>query len=68
MRSTRVIARDDDSTPKVVNFVLRVDPKLREDFVTLCAKNDMSAAQVMRRMMREYVAEQEATANGSAAK
>ena len=34
---------------------IRVEPELRDKFVTLCRDNDVPAAQVLRSFMREYV-------------
>ena len=34
---------------------IRVEPELRDKFVTLCRYNDVPAAQVLRSFMREYV-------------
>lgn len=34
---------------------IRVDPELREQFKTACRLNDSTAAQEIRRFMREYI-------------
>lgn len=39
---------------------LRVERELREKFVETCRRNDITAAQVLRKFMREYVAEHDA--------
>ena len=34
---------------------IRIEPELREEFVELCRKNDVPAAQVLRAFMRDFV-------------
>ncbi|PUE30834.1 hypothetical protein B9Z35_07220 [Limnohabitans sp. Jir61] len=34
---------------------IRVEPELREEFVELCRKNDVPAAQVLRAFMRDFI-------------
>jgi hypothetical protein len=34
---------------------IRVEPELRDQFVNLCKKNDVPAAQVLRSFMREFI-------------
>ncbi len=34
---------------------IRVEPELREEFVELCRKNDITAAQVLRQFMRDFI-------------
>lgn len=36
-------------------FTIRVDAELRDAFVTSCKANDISAAQVVRAAMRDYI-------------
>ncbi len=43
------------NTDKLVLFNARVPASLRDLFIAACAKNDQSAAQVMRKFMTEYV-------------
>lgn len=38
-------------------FRLRVDDRLRQDFITACRAHDRAAAQVLREFMRKYVAQ-----------
>ena len=40
---------------KSVGLRIRVEPDLRESFVTACKADDLSAAQVLRMYMRDYV-------------
>lgn len=68
MRSAKAVPRDDDSAPMAVSFTLRLDPQLRDEFVSLCAQNDMTAAQMMRKMMRDYIAEHDDPKSRSAEK
>ncbi|MET0072104.1 MAG: plasmid-related protein [Candidatus Thiodiazotropha sp.] len=41
---------------KDVAFKIRIEEELRREFVDVCRADDMTAAQVVRRFMREYVA------------
>jgi len=34
---------------------IRIEPELREEFVELCRKNDVPAAQVLRAFMRDFI-------------
>ena len=36
-------------------FRIRVDDQLREQFISICRSQDMTAAQVLRAYMRDYV-------------
>ena len=45
---------------KDVAFKIRIDEELRRTFVEACHAEDRSAAQVMRKFMRTYVAERQA--------
>ena len=40
-----------------VNFTMRVEKSLKDIFVKICKTNDDDASKVIRRMMREYVKE-----------
>lgn len=40
---------------KEVGMRIRIEPELREAFITACRGQDMPAAQVLRGFMREYV-------------
>lgn len=40
---------------KDVAFKIRIEEELRREFVDACRADDMTAAQVVRRFMREYV-------------
>lgn len=40
---------------KEAGMRIRIDPELREAFITACRGQDMPAAQVLRGFMREYV-------------
>ena len=40
---------------KDVAFKIRVDEELRREFIETCQSEDMPAAQVVRKFMREYV-------------
>jgi hypothetical protein len=40
---------------KEAGMRIRVEPELREAFITACRGQDMPAAQVLRGFMREYV-------------
>jgi len=42
---------------KTAGFRFRVEPELRDAFVKICSEQDMSAAQVLRRFMRDYIEE-----------
>jgi antitoxin component of RelBE/YafQ-DinJ toxin-antitoxin module len=42
-------------------FRVRVDNKLREEFIQVCKSNDLTAAQVIRSFMRSYIKEQKVT-------
>ena len=45
---------------------IRIDPKLRDKFILACKNNDLTASQVIRAYIREYVKsnlEQESKAN-----
>lgn len=41
---------------KTVSMTFMVEPDLRKAFVDLCRADDLSASQVMRSFMREYLA------------
>lgn len=43
---------------KDVGLRIRVEPELRQAFVSTCKAQDLSAAQVLRAYMRKYVDEQ----------
>lgn len=40
---------------KDVGMRIRIEPELRDKFVSLCRDNDIPAAQVLRSFMREFV-------------
>ena len=40
---------------KDVAFKIRIDEKLRQEFVDICRAEDLPAAQVIRRFMRNYI-------------
>lgn len=40
---------------KTAGLRIRVEPKLRDSFVRACRANDVSAAQVIRAFMRQYI-------------
>ena len=40
---------------KDVGMRIRIEPELRDQFVSLCRNNDIPAAQVLRSFMREFV-------------
>jgi hypothetical protein len=40
---------------KDVGMRIRIEPELRDQFVSLCRDNDTPAAQVLRAFMREFV-------------
>lgn len=46
---------------KNVALKIRVEEELRKEFIEVCRSDDMTAAQVVRRFMREYI-----TRNGGA--
>jgi hypothetical protein len=46
-----------DIQMKSAGFRIRVEPELREAFVSACKAGDQSAAQVLRSFMRNYVDE-----------
>ena len=48
---------------KDVGLRIRVDEKLRKDFVSACKSQDLTASQVLRAFMRQYVNEILPTAN-----
>jgi hypothetical protein len=40
---------------KEVGMRIRVEPELREQFISLCHENNVPAAQVLRSFMRDFV-------------
>ena len=40
---------------KEVAFKIRISEELRREFVEVCRADDMTAAQVVRRFMRDYI-------------
>ena len=40
---------------KDVGMRIRIEPELRSEFVEICKKNDIPAAQVIRNFMRQFV-------------
>jgi hypothetical protein len=42
---------------KEAGFRIRIDDKLRADFIAACRTKDLTAAQVLRNFMRDYVAQ-----------
>lgn len=42
---------------KDVAFKIRIEGDLRKEFIETCRSNDMSAAQVVRKFMRDYIAQ-----------
>jgi len=42
---------------KEVALKIRVDEELRREFVDICRAGDMTAAQVVRHFMRDYIAQ-----------
>lgn len=46
---------------KEAGMRIRIEPELREAFVTACRTQDLPAAQVLRSFMREYVRKCERT-------
>jgi uncharacterized protein YnzC (UPF0291/DUF896 family) len=40
---------------KDVAFKIRIEEKLRQEFLEVCRSEDLTAAQVVRRFMREYI-------------
>lgn len=50
MRYTLIMLRKD------VAFKIRIEEELRREFVDVCRSEDLTAAQVVRRFMREYIA------------
>jgi hypothetical protein len=51
-------------TTKDAGLRLRVERKLREDFVELCRAEGKPAAQVLREYMRDYVTRNQAVVQG----
>lgn len=45
----------EEDAMKDAGMRIRVEPELRDDFVRLCREQDLSAAQVLRRFMRNYL-------------
>ena len=43
---------------KESGFRIRVDEQLRKDFLEACRSKDMTASQVIRHFMKDYVAEE----------
>ncbi len=43
---------------KEVALKIRVDEELRREFVNICRAGDMTAAQVVRHFMRDYIVQQ----------
>ncbi len=41
--------------PNETTFNMRIDEKLRADFIAACKSRDMSAAQEVRQFMRDYI-------------
>ena len=50
---------------KSAAFKIRIEEVLRQDFLTACQANDLPAAQVVRKFMRDYVARHRAEMQGS---
>ena len=50
---------------KTAGLRIRVEPDLRDLFVSACQANDLSAAQVLRAFMREYVSKNKSTLQGN---
>ena len=50
---------------KTAGLRIRVEPNLRELFVRACQANDLTAAQVLRAFMRNYVSKNKVTLQGS---
>ena len=50
---------------KTAGLRIRVEPSLRELFVKACQANDLSAAQVLRAFMRQYVSKNKTTLQGN---
>jgi len=40
---------------KEAGMRIRVEPELRQEFVELCRRNDITAAQVLRQFMRDFI-------------
>lgn len=49
---------------KSAGFRIRVEPELRQAFVDACKESDLSAAQVLRSFMKNYVKEAGAAMQG----
>lgn len=47
---------------KEAGMRIRVEPELRQEFVELCRKHDITAAQVLREYMRDFVRSHQAKA------
>lgn len=50
---------------KDVALKIRIDKPLRQEFLAACQASDLSAAQVLRSYMREYVTRHRAEAQGN---
>lgn len=49
---------------KSVGLRIRIEPELRDSFIAACNENDLSAAQVLRAFMKEYVNSHELSRQG----
>ncbi len=49
---------------KDVAFKIRVEEELRREFVEICKADDLAAAQVVRRFMRQYIETQKKALQG----
>ena len=47
---------------KDVAFKIRVEEELRKEFIEICRAEDMTAAQVVRQFMRQYIKQHQASA------
>jgi len=50
---------------KTAGLRIRVEPSLRDSFVRACKANDLSAAQVIRAFMRDYIEQNKDKLQGS---
>ena len=50
---------------KTAGLRIRVEPDLRDLFVRACQANDLSAAQVLRAFMREYITQNKSNLQGN---
>lgn len=44
---------------------VRIDPQLRQDFISACRHQDQTAAQVLRAFMRDFVAQHQEQLQGT---